>query len=235
MRKNVSGRRAMVSVPMSGKMGSMRVLVTGFEPFGGDVENASQVTVSELKRQWSHPDVELEIAVLPVEFGAAPLVLDRWIQEFGPHVVICVGEAGRRAYVALERWADRRAEARIPDNAGEQPSCDLDSGPLKLPSRLDVESLVSAISDLGVPAQASDDAGRFVCNAVFRHVLRHFEGAAGFVHIPAVRSHGISRVGSETDTDAAAVTSEITIQQLVTALRVVIEQSVTGLIRPTAW
>lgn len=207
----------------------MRVLLTGFEPFAGDTENASQVVVEQLARSWSHPGIELATVVLPVEFAGAPRRLDEAIGDLRPDVVISVGEAGRRAIVTPERYADRRAAARIPDNAGDQPSADLDPGPPKLATRLDVDALVEALRAQRIPTEVSEDAGHFVCNALFRHLLRTFDGPAGFVHVPAVRSRGVAGVGDETDSRASAAESaELTFEILGTAIETVVLRAAAG-------
>lgn len=178
----------------------MHVLVTGFEPFGGDRVNASGVVVGRLAASWSHPGVELSTAVLPVEFRAAPRVLAAAIRATRPDAVICLGEAGGRSDVTPERWAGSTADARIPDNAGAAPRDEpLDAVAARLGSRLDVDAMVSAILRAGVPARASEDAGRYVCNATYRALLRDHDIPAAFIHVPALRHTGAAGVGAETD------------------------------------
>lgn len=177
----------------------MRILVTGFEPFGGDTANASGDVVAVLARQWRHPEVELSTEILPVTFAGAPTALAAAIARHRPDAVICLGEAGGRTAVTPERWAVNARTARIPDNDGAQPDGPIDDGPERLGARLDVDAVVRSMLGAGVPAHASDDAGQFVCNATFHAVLTAFDGPAGFIHVPALRAHGHALVGAETD------------------------------------
>lgn len=178
----------------------MRILVTGFEPFGGDSLNASGVVVESLARTWTHPDVVLATAVLPVEFTRAPEALASAIREFDPDVVIALGEAGGRNAITPERWAGPTAHGRIADNAGFAPVEQLLDGVSgNLASRMDVDAMVAAIRAVGVPAEASSDAGRYVCNAAYRALLREHTMPATFMHLPAVRRTGTASVGAETD------------------------------------
>lgn len=179
----------------------MRVLLSGFEPFGGDAENASGAVVAALAESWSDPQVDLVTVVLPVRFDAGPALLASAIARLEPDVVLCLGEAGGRGEITPERWAGPLAEARIPDNAGQQPHAEpLDDNPGRLATGLDADAMAAAIRAAGVPAVPSEDAGTFVCNAVFRAALRDFDGPAGFVHVPAVRRAGTpAGVGAETD------------------------------------
>ncbi|MGW9827318.1 pyroglutamyl-peptidase [Brevibacterium pityocampae] len=210
--------------------GAMTILVTGFEPFGGDPENASEQVVVRLRdRSWD-AEVELATAILPVTWdGAAPALLEA-IAAHRPDAVVALGEAGGRAEVTPERRARNLGHDRIPDNAGvERPAAPLDEGPEWLDSRIDPETLVEAIRGAGVPAETSRDAGAFLCNAVFRTLLRDTDLPAAFIHLPAVRTRGAATVGSETDPGAAAAMPELTFDQLADAvaacIRVVVSAS----------
>ncbi|MBB1508703.1 pyroglutamyl-peptidase I [Tessaracoccus sp. MC1756] len=198
----------------------MRILVSGFEPFGGDAANASGDAVRELGATWSNPSVELHTVILPVSFDRAPEALAASIEAVRPDAVICVGEAGGRPLVTPERWAVNERRARIPDNDGAQPSGPIDDLVPRLPSRLDVDGIVRAVRAAGVAAEVSDDAGRYVCNATFRAALTCFDGPAGFLHVPAVRAAGTALVGSETDTPAVGgvAMDQMSIEEVVTAL-----------------
>lgn len=186
--------------PEAGRMSPMRVLVTGFEPFGGETTNASGAVVARLAESWDDEAIDLKTAVLPVEFEGGPEALVAAVTRLAPDVVLCLGEAGGRAVVTPERWAASLVDARIPDNAGAQPRAErLDDGPDRLPSGLDVDALVEAVAAVGVSAEVSEDAGSFVCNAVFRAAVSQLDVPAGFVHVPALRPVGDARVGGETD------------------------------------
>jgi pyroglutamyl-peptidase I len=204
----------------------MKILVTGFEPFGGDPENASQQAVAHVARIYAErkkqaadnqasagasgsiPDFQLVTATLPVTFKGSGRVLRGIVEDLAPDVVLSIGEAGGRRAITPERRAQNLDNARIPDNSGDQPlNQPIDPSGQDLGTELDVDAMVAAIRAVGLPAEPSDDAGLFVCNHVF------YEGArlaaelplrAGFIHVPAIRSTGTATVGAETDAAASA-------------------------------
>lgn len=196
----------------------MRVLVTGFEPFGGDAVNASREAVARIDlASLLALGVEAIPVTLPVSFIGGPDALAEAVAEHRPDAVICVGEAGGRTDVTPELNAVNDQEARIADNDGQQPSGPLDDGVEVLTARIDPETLAAAIRAAGLPASVSEDAGRFVCNAVFRAALVRFDGPADFIHVPGVRETGTAGTGAETD-DAAPVTSGLSYDDLGRAL-----------------
>jgi pyroglutamyl-peptidase len=154
----------------------LRVLVTGFEPFGGETENASATAVAALDG--------VVTAVLPVEYGVAGDRLLALVEKHRPDVVVCVGESAEAATVLVEAVAHNLDDARIPDNAGRQPHGVpiRDGGPETLSPSFDVEALAAASG-----ARVSHDAGRFVCNHVFYRALDELSVPALFVHVPAER------------------------------------------------
>lgn len=204
----------------------MRILVTGFEPFGDDSENASIRAVDLLDERWPEDDpVQLVTGVLPVVFGAAGTVLLELVARYRPDAVITVGEAGGRSSVTPERLAVNEMNARIPDNAGRQPAGEqiFETGGDRR-TTLDVDALAAAISTAGVASEVSDDAGRFVCNYV-AFVAYGLEAPAAFVHVPAVRSEGSATVGSETDADAVTADSAgVTFDDLAEALAAAVRE-----------
>lgn len=194
----------------------MRILVTAFEPFGGDAENASLEAVTRLAGR-GVGDVEVVAGVLPVAFATAPATLRALVDAHGPDAVLAVGEAGGRAVVTPERHGRNRVDARIPDELGDQPrDAAIDDGPVLRGATLDVDALVDAIRAAGVPAEASEDAGGFVCNRIAVEVAG-LPVPAAFVHVPAVRSVGVAGVGDETDA-VAGVETALSFDDLATAL-----------------
>ncbi|GEK81555.1 pyroglutamyl-peptidase I family protein [Agrococcus baldri] len=192
----------------------MKILVTGFEPFGGDPENASDEAVRRLADAWAadpQPGVELVTGSLPVAFATAGGALAALVELHRPDAVLAVGEAGGRSAITPERWGVNEDDARIPDNAGAQPrATPIDpAGPARRPSGFDADALATAILAVGLPADASDDAGRFLCNHV-AYLVAGLDVPGGFVHVPAVRSRGAATVGAETDADASAPASAVT-------------------------
>lgn len=198
----------------------MKILVTGFEPFGQDPENASGMVVERLRaREWES-GLDIATAILPVTWAASASALLKAVATHRPHAVVALGEAGGRTAVTPERRARNLGHGRIPDNddAARSPS-PLDDGPEWLESRIDPELLVEAIRTVNVPAEISDDAGAFLCNAVYRALLRETDLPGTFIHVPAIRTHGTATVGRETDPDAAASpTTGLTIDQVADAV-----------------
>lgn len=196
------------------------VLLTCFEPFGGEAENASEAAVAALAAGWTHDDVRLVTARLPVVFARVRDEVARLVEAHHPDAVVVTGEAGGRTVVTPETTARNLDDARIPDNAGEQPRARVidPAGPATAATRMDVPALLAACARAGVPARASDDAGTFVCNHAFHQVLALTDVPAGFVHVPAIRTRGTAAVGAETDPYAAGAPPEVTVEQCAAAL-----------------
>ncbi len=196
------------------------VLLTCFEPFGGEAENTSEAAVAALAARWAHDDIRLVTARLPVVFARVRDELARLVEGHRPDAVVVTGEAGGRSVVTPETTARNLDDARIPDNAGEQPrERVIDPGrPATTETRMDVPALLAACARAGVPARASEDAGTFVCNHAFHQVLALTDVPAGFVHVPAVRARGTAGIGAETDPDTAGAPPEVTVEQCAAAL-----------------
>ena len=168
----------------------IRILVSAFEPFGGEAANASQRAVALLAAR-ELPGVALHATVLPTCFGTALDRLGAAIETVRPDAVLAVGEAGGRAGLSVERVAINLDDARIADNAGRQP---LDrpvvaGAPDAYFATLPAKAMVAAIRAAGLEASVSYSAGTFVCNHVFfglRHLAetRHPAMRCGFVHVP---------------------------------------------------
>lgn len=165
------------------------VLLTGFEPFGGDAANPSGDAVRVVAERWNGPET-LVTDVLPVTFAGAAARLRDLIGIHQPAVVIATGLAGGRAAVTPERVAINLADARIPDNAGHQPVDEevVAGGPAAHFATLPVKAITAAIRDAGAPASLSHTAGTFVCNHVFYvaadEASRREGMRAGFIHVP---------------------------------------------------
>lgn len=168
------------------------VLLTGFEPFGGDADNPSGEAVHLGAARWSGPEM-LITAVLPVTFAGASERLRELIAAHRPDVVISAGLAGGRARIGVERVAVNLADARIPDSGGARPVDEpvVAGAPTAAFATLPVKAIVAALTDAGLPAEVSYSAGTFVCNHVFFTVLDAVEDGvrAGFVHVPWSAEH----------------------------------------------
>lgn len=176
------------------------VLLTGFEPFDGEAMNPSWEAVSALhgKRIGGH---RIEARRLPVVFGEANAALRKAIAETAPALVLCVGQAGGRAAISLERVAINVDDARIPDNAGRSPvdAAIVARGPAAYFTTLPIKRMHAALQRAGVPVEVSQTAGTFVCNHVFyglMHALkRRPDSRGGFVHIPFSPEQAAGRPG----------------------------------------
>ncbi|MZD08502.1 pyroglutamyl-peptidase I [Streptomyces sp. SID5785] len=167
-----------------------RILLTGFEPFGGASVNPSWQAASLVA---AAPPEGLDVTAveLPCVFGAALDALRDALGTVRPEVVVCLGQAGGRPGVTVERVAINVDDARIPDNAGARPIDEpvVPGGPAAYFSSLPVKACVAALREAGVPAALSNTAGTFVCNHVaygLGHLLAtEFPGVrGGFVHVP---------------------------------------------------
>ena len=164
-----------------------KLLITGFDPFGGESINPAWEAVKLL------PDVigeyELVKLEIPTVFGAAAQTVIDKAEEIHPDVIISVGQAGGRAAVTPEMVGINLRYASIPDNMGAQP-CDIpiaEGAPAAYFSTLPVRAMAKAICDAGLPGAVSYSAGSFVCNDVLYSLLHRFNGTAvraGFIHVP---------------------------------------------------
>ena len=165
------------------------ILLTGFEPFDGETVNPSDDIARCLDGQLisGHRVVS---ARLPCVFGRATRELRRHMRRTKPVLVVCLGQAGGRAAITPERVAVNVDDARIPDNAGVQPSDRpvVRGGPAAYWSTLPVKAMVAALRRRGWPAAVSSTAGSFVCNHVFYGLMHGLRGQrrvrGGFVHVP---------------------------------------------------
>lgn len=167
----------------------MKILITGFEPFGGEATNPSWESVRAL------PDTiagaEVVKLMIPVVFGRSADVLREAVAEHDPDVIISVGQAGGRLAVSPERVAINVDDARIPDNDGKQPIDTVikEDGPAAYFSSLPVKAMVTAMREAGIPAQVSNTAGTYVCNHIMYQILyliaNEYPGRrGGFIHVP---------------------------------------------------
>ena len=169
----------------------MRALVTGFDPFGGDKVNPSSLAVSRLKKRVG--TVSVATAVLPTSYARSATVLREAIDEAKPDIVLCVGQAGGRTDLCLERVGINVQDARIPDNDRQQP-IDVPvrvDGPAAYFATLPIKAFVAEMRKAGLPAVVSNTAGTFVCNhilyALMDIIASHpVKMRGGFLHIPYV-------------------------------------------------
>ena len=153
----------------------MKVLVTGFDPFGGDTVNPAFEAVKRLPA--SIAGAEVAVLEIPTVFRKSIDAIMRRVDEWGADRVLMVGQAGGRFEMTVERIGINVDDARIPDNEGNQPvdePIDPD-GPAACFATIPVKAVVERIRKRGVPAKVSNTAGTFVCNHVLYGVLREIE------------------------------------------------------------
>lgn len=190
---------------------SRRLLITGFDPFGGENINPSWSAVEQLPEIVG--DFMLCKLPIPTVFGeAAAMVLEK-AAEFQPDVILCVGLAGGRDAVTPERIAVNIRDARLPDNKGSQPKGErvVPDGPAAYFSTVPVEQMAQAIRDVWVPGAVSNTAGTYVCNDVLYTLLHRYAGTptrVGFLHVPYLPQQG---------------TPSLPLERIVAALRAAIE------------
>lgn len=172
-----------------------KIIVTGFEPFGGETVNPSGQLLELLTAPTD--DVTVTTLLLPVEFLQAGQILTRHLEERSgndrPDAVICLGQAGGRTSVSLERAAINVMDSATADNSGYQPNDVpvVPNGPAAYFSTLPLRKIQTALRENGIPASLSNSAGTYVCNALMYRLL-HWTAQhsvdqitkGGFVHIP---------------------------------------------------
>ena len=195
------------------------ILLTGFDPFGGETVNPSWEAVRALhgRRVGGHRVVAQQ---LPTEFAASLRLLKAAMRELKPAIVLGVGQAGGRAQLSLERVAINLQDARIPDNAGAQPIDEpvIAGAPAAYFSTLPLKAMLAALHETGLPAAISHTAGTYVCNHLafaMLHLAAARRGArAGFIHIPWLPTQAARRHG------AASMALDDMVRGLTIALRV---------------
>ena len=181
----------------------MTILLTGFEPFGGESVNPSWEIARALDG-WTCEGHAVRAVRLPCAFGDALRTLDEALAAHRPELVVCLGQAGGRAEFSIERVAVNVDDARIPDNLGRQPidAAVLPGGPVAYFSTLPIKAVAHDLREAGVAAAVSNTAGTFVCNHVFYALMHRLATApalararGGFVHVPYTPEQVAGRSG----------------------------------------
>ena len=167
----------------------MKILFTGFDPFGGESVNPAYEAVKLLPDEIGGAQIiKLEV---PTVFGKAGEALEKGIRLHEPDVVICVGQAGGRSGMSVEKVAINYQDARIADNEGRQP-IDVpiqEDGDTAYFATVPVKAMVAKMRENGIPAFVSYTAGTYVCNELMYALLyminRKYPGIrGGFIHVP---------------------------------------------------
>jgi len=169
----------------------MKVLLTGFEPFGKHKINPSQNLLDSVQTD-SAEDIKLIKRILPVDTDKASKLLIHTMDKHSPDVVLAFGLASGRPKISIERLAVNLMDFRIPDNTGTIISDQsiIKDGPTAYFSTLPVRGILNELQKAGIPTDLSLSAGTYLCNQVFYTMMHHISTwdlptLAGFIHLPA--------------------------------------------------
>lgn len=175
----------------------MKVMITGFDPFGGENTNPAYESI---KLMGAIQGVDLIKLELPTVFHDSKEVLEAGIKAHSPDCVICVGQAGGRSHISIERVAINLDDGRIPDNKGQQPIDEaiVADGPAAYFSNLPIKAMVEALKEAGIPGMISNSAGTYVCNHIMYQLMhliatKYPEIKGGFIHVPFCESQVVNR------------------------------------------
>lgn len=190
----------------------MKILVTGFDPFGGEKVNPAFEVLKKLKKNVA--GAKISLLEVPTVFGESIAKVTAAIDKQKPDAVLMIGQAGGRHEISVERVGINLDDARIPDNKKNQPiDRPIDpKGPSACFATLPVKDIVQAVRKAGVPAGVSYTAGTFVCNHLLYGVLNHLAKTspatrAGFIHIPFLIEQAVGKGNTPSMGLAAMVTA----------------------------
>ncbi|MGI5983837.1 MAG: pyroglutamyl-peptidase I [Sakamotonia sp.] len=176
----------------------MKVLVTGFDPFGGESINPAWEAVKRIRSEIA--GAEIVTMQIPTVVGRSIERVHEKMKELQPDLVISVGQAGGRSGVTPERVAINVTDARIPDNDGNQPIDEpvFADGDAAYFSNLPVKAMVQAIRDAGYPSALSNSAGTYICNHVMYGILYYIHKEfpkvrGGFIHVPYAPAQTVNK------------------------------------------
>lgn len=175
------------------------ILLTGFEPFGGEQSNPSWLAVQQLDGYQLDDEVQIVSRQLSCVFEKSQQELKTAIDELKPVLVLAVGQAGGRTELCFEKVAVNFIDARIADNAGQQPvgTPVVNDGPTAYFTTLPIKAIVNSLKQQGIPAAVSYTAGTYVCNTVFYALMHQLKDKpkvrAGFLHIPYAPEQAIGK------------------------------------------
>ncbi len=197
----------------------MRILVTGFTPFGGETVNPSWEAARRLPDRIG--EAELIKREIPTEFDGSCAALRALLGQLRPDAVLCVGQYGGASCIRIERVAVNLRDARIADNAGKQPADEpvVPGGPDAYFATVPTRRIADALRGSDIPTQLSYSAGTFVCNSLLYCALhesaqRYPAMRCGFIHVPYLP-------GQAKDGGAPSMSLELMVEALETAVKVI--------------
>ncbi len=176
----------------------MKILVTGFDPFGGESINPAIESVKKL------PDTILDAQIIKLEIPTvchkSLAVIKDAIEKHNPDVILSIGQAGGRNDITVERIGINIDDCRIPDNEGNQIIDEpvYPDGPAAYFTTVPIKAMVKHIKDANIPASVSNTAGTFVCNHVtygVSHMIHSTDKRSGFIHIPFLPQQVLDKKG----------------------------------------
>ena len=196
----------------------MKILVTGFDPFGGEKINPALETIKRL------PDTILGAQIIKLEIptvvGKSLAKIKEAVEKENPDVVLSIGQAGGRSEITVERIGINIDDCRIPDNEGNQPIDEpvVKGGPAAYFVTVPIKAIVETIKAHNIPASISNTAGTFICNHVCYGVA-HLAAArtaagkpmkSGFIHIPFLPEQVIGKPALTPSMSLETIVSGIT-------------------------
>lgn len=197
----------------------MKLLLTGFDPFGGEAINPAWEAVKRVSDQVG--DVEVVKLMVPTVFYKSIDTVAAAIEKEKPDAVLCIGQAGGRFDLNPERVAINVNDARIPDNEGNQPLDGpvFEDGETAYFATLPIKAMAEEIRKAGVPASVSNTAGTYVCNHLMYGVLytlanKYPDVRGGFMHVPFITSQVINR---------KPIAPSLSLEQIVTGIEAAVK------------
>ncbi len=179
----------------------MKILVTGFDPFGGEAVNPAYEAVKLLPK--SIKGAEIITIEIPTVFGRGAKMVEKAIVEHKPNAVVCIGQAGGRSCISIERIGVNLKEASIPDNDGNQPADEKikEDGENAYFATIPVKAMVNNVRKNGIPSHLSYTAGTYVCNDVMYSLLymldkKYKDIKGGFIHVPYATEQVVNKANN---------------------------------------
>ncbi|MFP4001584.1 MAG: pyroglutamyl-peptidase I [Thermoplasmata archaeon] len=204
--------------------GINRLLITGFDPFGGESVNPASEVVLELDGEEIN-GCEIIAKEIPTVYGKSAEVVKEMIDEVEPDVVLHIGQASGTHGIRVERFAVNINDARIEDNEGNQPIDEVivEDGPAAYWTTIPTRKIVEAVKDAGIPSFLSYTAGTFVCNHVIYSTANYVEENNlpihyGFIHVPFLPEQAVDK-----DNQPPSMAKETIKEALIVAIETITE------------
>jgi pyroglutamyl-peptidase len=200
-----------------------KILLTGFEPFGGSNVNPSILACRILDGRVFH-GFKVVVEEIPLRYGEIRGTIEGLIERHRPEAVVCTGQSSR-AFIALERVAINIADARIPYNCGAKPRDERlrSDGPAAYFTGLPLRRLLDGLREAKIPAEISNSAGTFGCNQIFFHLMDYVERSgldlpSGFIHVPPLPEQVVEKGAPSMTVELIATALEKVVNMLTTQL-----------------